>query len=238
MLKYLITAVSKNAKTGPIMVTTSPRVSCPPACPFMKNGCYAESGPLAYLWSGLDNTASGDSFVNGKGKVTVASHRELLTAIRKLLPGSLWRHNQAGDLPGSGNAIDAVALGEIVEANKGKRGFTYTHKPMTPDTAQAVKDANAQGFTINLSANTLAHADELADLNIAPVAVVLPADHKGNTVTPAGRKVVQCPATLEGEAYANVSCATCKLCSLQRDFIIGFPAHGGSKRKASAIASN
>ena len=103
---------------------------------------------------------------------------------------------------------------------------------------QVLTAHKGNGFTVNLSGNNLAHADELADLNIAPVACVLPADHKGNTVTPKGRKVVQCPATREGSKFEKVSCATCKLCSLQRDFIIGFPAHGGSKRKASAIASN
>jgi len=52
-------------------------------------------------------------------------------------------------------------------------------------------------------------------------------------VTPAGRKVVVCPATIRDD----VSCASCQLCQRQRDFIIGFPAHGTSKKKASAIAS-
>ena len=248
MLKYLITERSKNKKVGPIMVTTSPRASCPQACPFMKNGCYAESGPLAFLWSGLDKTDSGQAFQSGKGSVTVADHKTLLRTIRKLLPGSLWRHNQAGDLPGKGNAVDTEALAEIVEANKGRRGFTYTHKPVeysdkvdchtVAANRDAIRNANRNGFTVNLSANNLAHADELARIAIGPVAAVLPADHKGNTVTPQGRKVVQCPATLDGAKYAKVNCASCKLCSLQRDFIIGFPAHGGGSKKADAIAKS
>jgi hypothetical protein len=54
-----------------------------------------------------------------------------------------------------------------------------------------------------------------------------------NVRTDAGRKVTVCPATY----MDDVSCATCQLCQRQRDFIIGFPAHGTSKKKASAIAS-
>lgn len=76
-------------------------------------------------------------------------------------------------------------------------------------------------------------ADQLAALNIAPVVVVLSADQTAATVTPQGRKVAICPATISD----NVTCATCGLCALvNRKAIIGFPAHGASKRKASAVA--
>lgn len=237
MSKYLITPKSNNVKTGPIMVTTSPRKTCPNACPFRKDnagGCYAEGGPLGALWRGLDATDAGDTFQNGRGKVSVKSHSELLEAIESLPDGALWRHNQAGDLAGEADAIDVKALCEIVAANTGKRGFTYTHKPMTSEANRnAVATTNALGFTVNLSGNSLAHADELADLNIGPVVCVVPVSQTENTQTPKGRKVVIYPATKRDD----VSCATCKLCSRQRDFIVGFPAHGASKNKASRIAS-
>lgn len=86
---------------------------------------------------------------------------------------TLWRHNQAGDLPGENDTIDLVALAQLAEANVGKRGFTYTHKPMTADNAAAVKQANARGFTINLSADNLSEADDLAEMQVGPVVVVL-----------------------------------------------------------------
>lgn len=129
------------------------------------------------------------------------------------------RHNQAGDLPGKGGEIDAEAL-QLVEANQGKRGFTYTHKPMTAANMAAVKAANDSGFTVNLSANNLTHADELAALAIAPVVTVLPEDYARKerrigkktqwaetveqfrarlaalpTATPQARRMVVCPAT-------------------------------------------
>jgi hypothetical protein len=84
-----------------------------------------------------------------------------------------------------------------------------------------------------LSANNVAHADALYDLGIGPVATVLPEAQTTNTVTPKGRKIVVCPATVRDD----VSCATCQLCAKQRDAIVGFPAHGSSKRKADTVAS-
>jgi len=160
--------------------------------------------------------------------------------IAALPKGTLWRHNQAGDLPGEGDAIDARALNELVRANRGKRGFTYTHKPVSVNldpqheaNAHSVAYANARGFTINLSADNLAEADKLAEMAIGPVVVVLPAEQTRATVTPNGRKVAICPATISD----NVTCADCGLCALvNRKAIIGFPAHGASKRKASSVA--
>lgn len=159
---------------------------------------------------------------------------DFVSQIATLPDGTLWRHNQAGDLPGIGDTIDTAALAALVSANRNKKGFTYTHKPTTAANVAAIKDANANGFTINLSGNNLAHADQLAELNAGPVVVVLPADQTGNTKTPAGRKVVVCPASIRDD----VSCATCKLCAISnRTAIIGFPAHGAAKRKASNVAT-
>jgi hypothetical protein len=148
----------------------------------------------------------------------------------------LWRHNQAGDLPGKGNDIDAGKLLELAAAQSGRRGFTYTHKPPTAANAQAIQAANAQGFTVNLSANDLAEADELAALAIGPVVVLLPSTIQGpqKLRTPEGKHVVVCPATYS----EKVNCKSCELCSVSsRKSIVGFPAHGSSKRKADSVAN-
>lgn len=220
------TRVSRNAKTGPIPVTTTSAETCPDACPLKKNGCYADGGPLGLFWRKVTERKAGMAW------------GEALDQIRALPNGQLWRHNQSGDLPGQGDAIDLEALGQLVAANRGKRGFTYTHKPVGSEgvadsNATGVAFANQQGFTVNLSANTLSEADSLADLAIAPVVVVLPADQTRATVTPAGRKVAICPAAISD----NMDCARCGLCAVRdRKAIIGFPAHGASKRKAEAVA--
>jgi hypothetical protein len=65
--KFLITHRTANAITGPIMVTTSPRVTCPLSCAFRKGGngplagvCYAEHGALGgFVWTLLDRTPAG-----------------------------------------------------------------------------------------------------------------------------------------------------------------------------------
>jgi len=229
-LRVQFTRISSNSKTGPIPVTTSSMTTCPTACPFNSanaGGCYAAGGPLAIIWRKVS-----------EGKAGLPSD-DFLGAVRKLPKGQLWRHNQAGDLAGIGNAIDASALAELVRANHGRKGFTYTHKPVTGDSEQAranraaVLSANQGGFAVNLSANDLAHADALADLNCGPVVVVLPADQMTATKTPAGRTVAICPAVLSD----SVTCASCGLCqSVTRKAIVGFPAHGSAKRKASAVA--
>lgn len=219
-----LTLESRNAKTGKIPVSTTTALTCPLSCPFNtanEGGCYASGGPLRIQWGKVTEGTAGMGWA------------AFCEAVAKLPEGQLWRHNQAGDLPGMGDEIDTGALLQLVMANAGKRGFTYTHKPMTPVNAHAVKQANEAGFVINLSGNNLAHADELADLGIAPVVCVLPASQTENTTTPKGRKVVVCPATVRDD----VSCKTCGLCARLRDAIVGFPAHGAAHRKADAIAS-
>ena len=204
---------SANAKTGPIPVSTTARATCPVDCA-MRDGCYAASGPLALHWNAVSSGARGTDWSTFVG------------AIAQLPDGQLWRHNQAGDLPGDGHTVDPVALGELVRANTGRRGFTYTHY-RDAKSLDWIRHANAWGFTVNLSANSLADADTLADTGAGPVVCVLPSDATQNTRTPAGRRVVVCPATQRDD----VSCATCQLCARQRDVIVGFPAHGTRKRK-------
>jgi hypothetical protein len=223
MTNYFITKKSANKKTGPIPVSTTGRDTCPNSCPFKNNGCYADGFPLKGRW---------DEVTDGRRGGTLEAMCETIAALPK---GQLWRHNQAGDLPGKNGRIRKRDLRAIVKANEGRNGFTFTHyNPATADNGAAIREANAKGFTINLSANNLGHADVLAQLDVGPVAVVLPANFDTQkTVTPAGRKVAQCPAT-----YRETSCAECGLCAKRdRKVIVGFPAHGNAKRKADKIAA-
>ncbi len=207
-----LTLKSANAKTGPIPVSTTAKQSCPTDCA-MRDACYASTGPLALHWAAVSTGARGTSWT------------EFTRAIAALPDGQLWRHNQAGDLPGDGTTVDPVRLGQLVAANIGRRGFTYSHY-RDGASLSWIKTANEHGFTVNLSANDLHDADTLADTGAGPVVVVLPSTQTENTTTPAGRRVVVCPATQRDD----VSCATCQLCQRQRSTIVGFPAHGTKKR--------
>lgn len=212
------TRVSSNAKTGPIPVTTTEQASCPPACGLKGAGCYAEYGPLAMHWRKIG--------AGGRG----ASWQDLCETIKGLPRGQLWRHNQAGDLPGADNIINAPLLADLVRANKGRRGFTYTHYPMTGDNFEAVRAANAAGFTINASADNDAQAEKLHALGL-PVAVIASQDkpYKLNN----GVRVAICPA----QKAENMSCDKCQLCANSaRDYIIGFIPHGTGKKRVINIA--
>ena len=221
---FHITPKSKNAKVGKMAVTTSTATTCPTSCPFKSNGCYADSGPLKLHWDKVTREERGDDWST------------FIDKIKDLPTGSKWRHNQAGDLPGDMEKLDDEKCIELAKANKGKRGFTYTHYDVLDNFQNAitVNIMNHLGFTVNVSANNLEHADKLCDMDIAPVATVLPIEQTTNTVTPKGRKVVVCPATYKDD----VSCASCMLCEKwDRNVVVGFPAHGTSKKKAAAIAA-
>lgn len=216
--RYHFVKQSANTKTGPIPVTYSERDTCPPSCPHYRADCYAEDYYTRMTW---DKVAQRGQELAG-----------LCAAVAALPPGQLWRHNVAGDLPGTGEELDPVALGEIVRANIGRRGFTYTHKK-SPDALHWASMATQWGFTVNLSADDVGDADQLADAASGPVVAIVPMDTPEKTFTPAGRTVIVCPA----QTRDNVTCATCGLCArADRSVIVGFRAHGSRARVTDAKA--
>lgn len=225
MTRFSFVAATSNAKTGPMPVVMTGRITCPPACPFKGNGCYAEVGHVNIHWRKLDN-GGGMEFA------------PLLAKIKDLPRGQVWRMNVAGDLQGADDKLDTAALAALVSANKGRKGYAYTHYPVTDSAhaahnAQAIAKANAEGLTINLSGNSVAHADKLHALGIAPVATVVPSDSPDSFISPAGNKVVVCPA----QTRENITCLKCQLCTkATRKCIVGFLPHGISKGKVEKVA--
>ena len=141
--------------------------------------------------------------------------------------------------------IDRYSLEQIAWANKGKRGFTYTHYPWMDETCpdeqwnrMLIQYANSLGFTINVSCETAAQVDKAVSLGL-PAVITVPSDAPNTWHTPAGNLVKTCPAVL----YDNVTCASCGLC--QKQTLVGpkgetrprhtvaFPAHGSAFKKLS-----
>ena len=235
-----LSLTSKNRKLGDMPATRTARGSCPDSCSFKNAGCYAEFGLMRMHWERVPERG--------------LSWSAFCRAVARFRKGQIWRHNEMGDLPGKGDAIDPIALSQLVLANKGRRGFTFTHCPVLeskplPKRARyipspqeralwlvsnrrAIARAVRAGFTINLSADNLEQADELAALGIAPVAVVVPVDHPAHaTKTPAGRQVVLCPNETHG-----LTCKDCQLCAVPtRQSIVAFRSHGQSKAIVSEI---
>ena len=221
-MNFSLIKISKNSKTGKIPVTVSNRGTCPPSCPLLKNGCYAEGYYTQLHW---DKVTRGE-----RGK----NWHDFISDIKSLPKGILWRHNVSGDLVGNNDKIDTQSLKELVQANEGKNGFTYTHYPMNDnDNLQAVLNANKQGFAVNASANNIDQADRYIKQGL-PTVVILPMDSKKVSFTPNKNKIIVCPA----QNSDKVTCATCGLCQKNdRDYIIGFKVHGTYTKKASMALS-
>ncbi len=216
-----LTLVSGNSKTGPIPVSTSERATCPTSCPFYDKGCYGKYGPAAIHWRKVSENQRGGDW------------QEFVKQIARLPKNQLWRHNQVGDLPHNEGNIDYLKLRKLIDANKGRRGYTYTHHVLNEHNRISIENANARGFTINASTESVEVADKVMTDHGIPAVAVVPSDRTERFYrTESGRKVITCPATV----YDNVNCATCGLCAnADRDFIIAFPAHGVAKKTVNEI---
>jgi len=222
-------AKSGNRKVGAIPTTNSARTTCPSACPMIgTTACYAEGGYYTRMnWDKVDNGDRGVSFT------------DFISSVKGIKDGQLWRHNVSGDLQGKNNRIDGDALSSLVAANKGSRGFTYTHYPVNTgaprETLQhnvlELAAANREGFTVNISANNPREAVLLRNkFNLPTVTLVPEGFWKGNDKV---GDIVRCPA----EEREAVTCASCKLCAVSdRNVIVGFTVHGAGKKKADVIA--
>ena len=215
---------SSNAKTGPIPTTTSPRSSCPQECPLAGDGgCYAEAGYYTRMnWDKVDSGERGDTWDT------------FLSKVRKLPEGQLWRHNVAGDLPPDDTGrINGPRLWDIVAANTGRKGFTYTHyNPHDEHNRGFIEGANRVGFTINVSCNSPEEALAMQGTIEAPLVTIVPGDYWGEDGKRKG-SIVRCPA----EYRDDVSCAKCGLCQrADRKDIVGFTVHGARAKRADVIA--
>jgi hypothetical protein len=158
---------------------------------------------------------------------------EFCDKVKALPTGSIFRHNQAGDLPknAKGN-VHFTKLSKLVKSAEHLTCWTYTHyNPIKKDNAKAIRFANDNGFIVNVSADNLTEADAYAKMDIGPVCVTLPEDApiRGNK-TPDGLPIVVCPA----QYVDDMNCERCQLCHRKdRKSIVGFLAHGTAKKRLS-----
>ena len=217
------TNASSNRKTGPIPTTTTEKSSCPDTCPFKEKGCYAKGGPQNIHWNAISRHERGYKW------------DEFLGLIRKINRGQLWRHNVSGDLPHSEGVINRDEVIGLVNANRGRRGYTYTHHVLNNENIAILQEANNNGFTVNASCESVDVADDVMSThNIPAVAVVPSTESRRFFTTTNGRKVIVCPATL----HDDVSCSTCGICAnANRSAVVAFPAHGNAKKTVDGIVT-
>ena len=210
MVLVHITKKSSNRKIGNIPCSITEESSCSPTCPFINSGCYAKTGPVSWHWKKVSNGTQSNT----------TDWAGLCSFIKDLPDNQMMRINVAGDLKHFNGNIDTFALNQLVKANKNKKAWTYTHHKMNRDNFEAVKHANKNGFTINLSANNPEHADKLAKHGV-PVAVVV--GDKPIKKTPQGRPVAMCPYQKTKDSVDIITCDRCRLCqNNKRRSIVGF----------------
>lgn len=208
-------------------VSYSDKGTCPPECPLMGDGgCYATYGPASWQWAKLTRGEIGKPW------------SKFCYDVATLKIGSPFRHNIVGDLPGHRGVIDGGKLRQLVMAcvERKLNAYTFTHySPKHPGNMAIIGLCNGIGhFTVNLSANNLAHADWLKSLGIGPVCVITTGMPE-KSYTPAGNKVITCPQVTRPSRVS--SCKSCMLCAwAQRDVIIGFPVHGTKRKAAREVA--
>lgn len=217
--------------------STSSRSTCPDTCPLKgRGGCYAEFGPMSIFWGKVDRGEAGGNF------------DAFVRDVEQLPKRQMWRYGQAGDLPGDGDEINREQMLRLAKANRRRPVIAFTHKPPTNDNLETLKQAEELGFSVNLSANSVEHADELLVHGLNVVAV-LPQEygrHKDETITdyrtrlnglpkhtPGGARIAVCPAT-----FTATNCLNCGVCAQtkKRGAVIGFPAHGTKKKEVSTMA--
>lgn len=198
--------VSGNSQTGPIPVSTSPKGTCNPDCALLEK-CYAKKAPLNWHWDKVSRGERGTDYPT------------FLNNIRKLPYGQLWRHNQAGDLH-----KDVKYVKQLISANRGRRGFTYTSWNFD-DTLFI--DAKRKGFTINKSCYTASSAAAATSRGIPAAFSGAPAEYKDVTAwTEFGVRFVVCPTKRNSPSAKKVQCATCQLCyDRPENVVIVLPLH-------------
>ncbi len=217
-LRLFFSLKSENRKTGDIPVSMTSSNTCPPSCGYYGAGCYAEKHVLGMHWRRLSR---------GQGMLW-SRFCELVSG----LPSQqLWRHNEAGDLPGRGEEVSEHHLVMLARAAQGKRGFTYTHKlgKNLPALARhehfkRLRYLN-QTLTVNLSVDSFDELDAYVGEGL-PMTTVLPLGSARVQHTKQGLTVITCPAQLA----EDVTCKSCGLCQKKdRKSVVGFRAHGQDK---------
>ena len=205
-MAWHLTLRSSNKQTGPIPVSTSPKSSCPKTCK-LHDLCYAKKYHLNMHW---DKVTTGERGTD---------YSTFCNSIRKLPKGQVWRHNQAGDLHEDTKYVD-----QLVQANRGRRGFTYTARNFEADLFIRAK---RKGFTINKSCYSASDAAAATTRGIPSVFSGAPVEYRDLTAwTEHGIRFVVCPTKRNSPSASKVQCASCQLCHQRpSNVVIVFPLH-------------
>jgi len=209
-------SVTKDAKTGAIPVSYSPKESCPDSCSLKDGGCYAWG--LFYL------RILGAKIRDGKIEI-----KTLTQALKeRRADAKVIRHRVAGDVVGD---VTGTVQECLQVEREGLTNIGYTHHWQS-DEAQPLK----KWFR--------ASCNSIEEMNLArsmgwSVAVMVPEGTPKKMMLKSGERAFMCPARHGVEGKTDITCNTCTLCKVTdktHDKAVMFEVHGtkGTINKAES----
>ena len=208
-----LTEVSRNSKTGPIAVSSSGWSTCPPTC---------GARDICYAMKGYHTRLHGDAITREERGVTPDRFIKQVAALR---PGTLFRHNVGGDLWHTRGRINRLLLKNLTAAVQHlAAAWTYTHHVPDSFNQYALRRATADGFTVNISTETLDDAVKYFRRGYPVTCIV---QGQPESFRHRGVSFDRCPHQREG---SRIQCSGCgdgrPLCSRpERDYVIAFEQH-------------
>tara|TARA_R100000152_G_C6702385_1_gene131647 strand:+ start:168 stop:842 length:675 start_codon:yes stop_codon:yes gene_type:complete len=209
-------SVTKDAKTGSIPVSYSPKESCPDSCSLKEGGCYAWG--LFYL-----------RILGAKirdGKIEIKTLGQALKERR--VDAKVVRHRVAGDIVGD---VPGTVEECLQVEKEGLTNIGYTHH-WRAEEAQPLKK------WFRASCSSLEEV-ELARSMGWSVTIMVPEGTPKKMMLENGETAFMCPARHGVEGKADITCNTCTLCKVTdktADKTVMFEVHGtkGTISKASS----
>jgi hypothetical protein len=204
-------------KLGNIVVSYSPKTSCPDTCSLKSGGCYAWD--LYYMRIMGDKIESGKQKV--KGVIKDFNIRSLADALKNRAAScKIVRHRVAGDI--LGDVENTVEDCKTIE-KEGLTNIGYTHAWREPY-AQPLKNY------FRASCQTMEEVKEARAMGWSPTVIFTESIGKGKQEID-GDTVVMCPID---DYKKSVTCNSCRLCRVDektKDITIGFKIHGNGAKK-------
>jgi len=200
--------VSKDAKTGEVPVSYSPKETCPGSCSLKEGGCYAWG--LFYLKS-----------LGGKisdGRIELRSLTDALKKIKST--AKIARHRVAGDIVG--DVPETIEECKTIK-NAGLINIGYTHNWRSNE-AQPLKEY------FRASCQTVGDVLDARKMGWAATLIVPPGTGKRVTL-PNEEVAYKCPARHDVVGEKDITCNTCTLCKVGKSTsnkTVMFEVHGGA----------
>ncbi len=213
--------VSENRKIGRVSATYATQATCPSSCKLRENGCYAESGLVAFITRKLNRSED-----------SAAPVEELAMAEAVAIAGLTGEHplrmHVVGDATTDGAARLLSSAAEYHTNKHNQPVWTYTH---------AWRDVERSSWG---KVSVFASCESTEDAKLAmsrgyAAALVVDSHAQDKAYGVDGLKLVPCPQ----QTGRSASCVDCGLCMradsmLKMGSVIAFEVHGQQAARAKS----